>query len=71
MLYLNSSQLERELEKKRKELEEQNMDINAELSGIGVVISSQDGKIKVEDVIEHIMNQVHIMINNHHASILF
>ena len=36
-----------------EELEEQNMDINAELSGIGVVISSQDGKIKVEDVIEN------------------
>jgi len=35
------------------ELEDQNMNINAELSGIGVVISSLDGKIKVEDVIEN------------------
>ena len=26
---------------------------------------------KLKDVIEHIMNQVHIMINNHHASVLF
>ena len=55
-----------------EELEEQNMDINAELSGIGVVISSQDGKIKVEDVIENSpaykngmkINDIIIKINN-------
>ena len=35
------------------ELEDQNMTISAQLSGIGVVISSSDGKIMVEDVIEN------------------
>ncbi len=34
------------------ELEDQNMNISAQLSGIGVVISSSDGKITVEDIIE-------------------
>ena len=35
-----------------EELEDQNMNIAAQLSGIGVVISSMSGKITVEDVIE-------------------
>ena len=35
------------------EVNDQNMNISSELSGIGVVISSQDGKIKVEDIIEN------------------
>lgn len=35
-----------------EELEDQNMNISAQLSGIGVVISSANGKITVEDVIE-------------------
>ena len=35
-----------------EELEEQNFTISAQLSGIGVVISSKDGKISVEDVME-------------------
>ena len=35
-----------------QELEDQNMHIASQLSGIGVVISSKDGKIAVEDVIE-------------------
>ena len=35
-----------------EEVEDQNMNIAAQLSGIGVVISSMSGKITVEDVIE-------------------
>ena len=35
-----------------EELADQNMNIAAELSGIGVVIYSDNGKIKIEDVIE-------------------
>ena len=35
-----------------EQLEEQNMNIASQLSGIGVVIASVDGKIKVEDIIE-------------------
>lgn len=36
-----------------KEVEEQNMQISAELTGIGVVISSASGKITIEDVLEN------------------
>jgi len=36
-----------------EELADQNMNISAQLSGIGVVISSTDGKIMIEDVIEN------------------
>ncbi len=36
-----------------EELEEQNMSISSELSGIGVVISSLFGKVKIEDIIEN------------------
>ncbi|MCR4881902.1 MAG: S41 family peptidase [bacterium] len=36
-----------------EEVEEQNMDIAAELSGIGVVIGNTDGKITIEDTIEN------------------